>query len=179
MTQSTQERTYDETLLLPLNPLNLDWARTWVRQFLHDHPEVQSGGVNPGQPYRRDVWPEFARSERFDGVWFLDLPQAAERQAIWRMFQQTYQIPSQPLPADEGWTGAEIRSCCRLAALLDVSLVSAAAHVVPVAVTAAESVQRLQSWASGRCLDATHGGIYQKETVARASSRKVNLPSSN
>ena len=46
------------------------------------------------------------------------------------------------------WTGAEIRSCCRLSALLDVPLMEAAKHVVPVAATAAESVERLRSWAA-------------------------------
>ena len=53
-----------------------------------------------------------------------------------------------------------MRSCCRLAALLDLPLTAAAQNVVPVAVTAAESVERLRQWASGRCLDAEGGGIY-------------------
>ncbi len=39
-------------------------------------------------------------------------------------------------PDDTNWTGAEIKSCCRLASLLDVPLVQAAQNVVPVAVTA-------------------------------------------
>ena len=42
----------------------------------------------------------------------------------------------QRLPNDDNWTGAEIRACCRLAALLDLPLVQAAQNVVPVAVTA-------------------------------------------
>ena len=40
-------------------------------------------------------------------------------------------------PDDANWTGAEIKSCCRLASLLDVPLVQAAQNVVPVAETAA------------------------------------------
>ena len=35
-------------------------------------------------------------------------------------------------PDDTNWTGAEIKSCCRLASLLDVPLVQAAQNVVPV-----------------------------------------------
>jgi hypothetical protein len=50
------------------------------------------------------------------------------------------------MPLDTEWTGAEVRACCRLAALLDVPLVDAAQHIVPVAVTAAESVERLRGW---------------------------------
>lgn len=69
-------------------------------------------------------------------------------------------------PADEQWTGAEIRACCRLAALLDLPLVQAAQHVVPVAVTNAESLQRLRRWASGRCLSADCGGIYQQPAAS-------------
>ena len=69
--------------------------------------------------------------------------------------------PDQPRPKDDQWSGAEVRSCCRLAALLDLPLTAAAQNVVPVAVTAAESVERLRQWASGRCLDAEGGGIYR------------------
>jgi hypothetical protein len=39
-------------------------------------------------------------------------------------------------PDDTNWTGAGIKSCCRMASLLDVPLVQAAQNVVPVAVTA-------------------------------------------
>jgi hypothetical protein len=108
--------------------------------------------------------PEFSRAERFDGIFFLNLPGADERQAIWRMYVQQFELaPDQRLPNDEQWTGAEIRACCRLAALLDVPLVQAAHNVVPVAVTAAESVERLRTWASGRCLSADQPGIYRCE----------------
>ena len=106
--------------------------------------------------------PEFARAERFDSVFFVDLPAANERSLIWEQYMAHYQIDvDQPKPADDSWTGAEIKACCRLAALLDVPLQEAARNVVPVAVTAHESVERLRQWASGRCIDAQHGGIYQ------------------
>ena len=99
--------------------------------------------------------PEFSRAERFDGVFFLDLPSRAEKDAIWQLYRDYYGLdPEQRLPKDEDWTGAEIRACCRLAALLDLPLGKAAQNVVPVAMTAAESVERLRTWASGRCLAA-------------------------
>ena len=87
----------------------------------------------------------------------------------------------QAQPDDTDWTGAEIRACCRLAALLDVSLEQAAAHVVPVAVTAAESVERLRTWASGRCLAASAPGIYQRrsEPGTRPGRRIHRGPSPN
>jgi hypothetical protein len=126
--------------------------------------------------------PEFARAERFDGVFFLDLPGAAERETIWRLYRGQFGIPaSQAKPDDADWTGAEIRSCCRLAALLDVPLGEAAKHVVPVAVTAAEQVERLRSWASGRCLNASEPGIYRRhgESSPRPGRRVHRGPSNN
>lgn len=108
--------------------------------------------------------PEFARAERFDGVFFLDLPNVAERDAIWAMYRQHFGIPEkQARPDDSAWTGAEIRACCRLATLLDVPLTQAARNVVPVAVTAAEQVERLRTWATGRCLSSGNPGIFGRE----------------
>jgi len=125
--------------------------------------------------------PEFTRAGRFDAVFFVDLPSRAEKDAIWQLYLAEYELDrDQPLPTDEQWTGAEIKSCCRLAALLDLPLVQAAQNVVPVAVTAAESVERLRTWASGRCLAASHPGIYQYGNDIANSRRRVNRdPSAN
>jgi SpoVK/Ycf46/Vps4 family AAA+-type ATPase len=107
--------------------------------------------------------PELARAERFDGVFFLDLPSRAEKDLIWALYRRQYHIAEgQERPDDTDWTGAEVRSCCRLAALLDVPLGEAARHVVPVAVTAAEQVDKLRNWADGRCLAASAPGVYRR-----------------
>jgi hypothetical protein len=126
--------------------------------------------------------PEFARSERFDGTFFLDLPAASERQTIWRMYLEKYGLdPEQRRPRDVDFTGAEVKSCCRLAALLDIPLIDAAQNIVPVAVTAGESVERLRQWASGRCLSADRPGIYSRGTdLPGKPGRNVRRdPSSN
>lgn len=126
--------------------------------------------------------PEFSRSERFDGVFFLDLPSAEQREAIWQQYTRHYELEAQQRrPEDAQWTGAEIKSCCRLAALLDVPLVVAAQNVVPVAVTAAESVERLRTWAGGRCLDAERPGIYQRLATKGSARRRISRtdPASN
>ena len=103
----------------------------------------------------RRLPPEFSRAERFDGVFFLNLPGPDERRSIWRLYLEQFELDGdQRLPADDHWTGAEIRACCRLSALLDLPLVQSAQNVVPVAMTASESVEQLRAWASGRCLDA-------------------------
>jgi hypothetical protein len=118
--------------------------------------------------------PEFGRAERFDGLFFLDLPSAVEKGLIWQMYRKHFGIlANQPRPADADWTGAEIKSCCRLAALLDVALAEAAQHVVPVAVTAAEPVERLRTWAGGRCLSASLPGIYRRGGGSTQPGRRV------
>lgn len=118
--------------------------------------------------------PEFARAERFDGVFFIDLPSAEQRETIWRIYLQQYELNAeQQRPRDDGWTGAEIKSCCRLAALLDVPLAQAAQNVVPISTTAAESVQRVRDWASNRCLDSGTTGVYRHNSKTGKSRRKI------
>ncbi len=124
--------------------------------------------------------PEFSRSERFDGVFFLDLPSRDEKDAIWKIYRELYEIdPVQKIPDDTNWTGAEIKSCCRLAALLDLPLKQSAQNVVPVAVTAEESVGHLRGWASGRCLSASCSGIYRQPNDSPKRRRNVNREPSN
>jgi SpoVK/Ycf46/Vps4 family AAA+-type ATPase len=127
--------------------------------------------------------PEFTRAERFDGVFFLDLPGPVQKEAIWGLYLDHFGLDrDQRRPSDEQWTGAEIRSCCRLAALLDLPLVQAAQNVVPVAVTSGEAVERLRRWASGRCLSADSPGVYRHDggpptgepQRVGAARRKVN-----
>ncbi len=116
--------------------------------------------------------PEFSRAERFDGIFFLDLPGEAEREAIWRIYLGKFSIDDQALPKDTDWTGAEIRSCCRLAKLLDLPLADAGRNVVPVAVTATESVDRLRTWAAGRCLSADQAGVYTRSAQVKNTGRR-------
>jgi hypothetical protein len=109
-------------------------------------------------------------------VFFLDLPDRKQKDEIWTLYLNRYGLDAnEPRPADDRWTGAEIKSCCRLAALLDTPLVQAAENVVPVAVTSGESVERLRQWADGRCLSAEQLGVYRSQAANNgASRRKVN-----
>jgi hypothetical protein len=123
--------------------------------------------------------PEFSRAERFDGVFFLDLPGQREKQTIWQMYLEKFGLDlKQQRPVDTDWTGAEIRACCRLSALLDVPLLESGKNIVPVAVTSAEAVERLRNWASGRSLSADKPGIYRRDTKAE-SRRRINRNTSN
>ncbi len=127
--------------------------------------------------------PELTRAERFDGIVFLDLPGRLQKDQIWDQYVTLFDLDAdQKRPDDSKWTGAEIRSCCRLSALLDMPLQQAAMNVVPIAVTANESVERLRQWASGRCLNAEAPGLYQSSGKSESSRRRSvtrSKPSNN
>jgi SpoVK/Ycf46/Vps4 family AAA+-type ATPase len=66
------------------------------------------------------------------GTFFFDLPTAEEREAIWKIYLKKWSLDDGDRPNDEGWTGAEIRECCRKAWRLRLTLKESAEYVVPV-----------------------------------------------
>ena len=94
------------------------------------------------------------------GTFFFDLPDREERNAIWKLYLSKYRVEGEG-PPDEGWTGAEIKECCRKAARLRISLQEAASYVVPVWRSAAEQIRTLRQQASGRFLNASKPGVYE------------------
>src|SRR5262249_17512199 len=54
--------------------------------------------------------PEMSRAERFDGVFYVDLPGPREREAIWQIHLRNHGLdPAQRRPQDRDWSGAEIK----------------------------------------------------------------------
>lgn len=128
--------------------------------------------------------PELLRAERFDAIFFVDVPSVDDRAKIWKQYRKLFFIAdTDRVPADENWTGAEIRQCCRNAQMLGCSLTEAAAYVVPVAVTAREKTEALRAFASQRCIDAHRGGIYSgaknAETASPKTARRINRRAEN
>ncbi len=83
------------------------------------------------------------------GTFFFDLPTPEEREAIWAIYLAKYGVSGE-LPDDEGWTGAEIKECCRKAYRLKMSLTEAAHYIVPVSKSASDQIKSLRQQASGR-----------------------------
>jgi len=111
------------------------------------------------------------------GTFFFDLPTAEEREAIWKIYRAKYGV-SGASPDDEGWTGSEIKECCRNAYRLKISLKQAATYIVPVARSAAEQIKALRLQASGKFISASTPGVYQYEeptapTFASSLRRKI------
>ena len=119
--------------------------------------------------------PEFVRAERWDALFFVDLPRSIrERAPIWAIQRKAYGLGADagPEPEAADWTGAEIASCCRIAAQQGMKLTEAAEYVVPIAVSAREQIDRLREWAAGRCIDAHRGGRYDPKSVAVAAESR-------
>lgn len=120
----------------------------------------------------------FTRAERFDGIFYIGLPTSEQRGAMWEMYANKYEIELHGLENvnDEGWTGAEVKSCCRLARLLGKSIPETSRMVVPVCKTAEAAIDKLEQWSHERALDANFGGIYVSprfaSTAPRASSKR-------
>lgn len=139
----------------------------------------------PGQAYVvatannvKNIPPEYLRSERWDAMFYLDLPTPAERGAIWALWGKRFgqvKDPDDDLRryhpagvADDQWTGAEIRACCRTAAMMGCSLAEASAYVVPVARSMREQIDEMRTWAKDRCVAAT-----TPPALAAAGGRRI------
>jgi hypothetical protein len=97
------------------------------------------------------------------GTFFFDLPSAEEREAIWEIYIQRWNLTGDR-PDDDGWTGAEIKECCRKAWRLKLSLRESAEYIVPVSRSAADQIEALRRQASGRFLSASQPGVFTPES---------------
>lgn len=125
--------------------------------------------------------PELRR--RFtSGIFFFDLPTKAEREVIWPLYIKKWKLDPAPVD-DEGWTGAEIRNCCRMAYRQSIPLTEAAKYIVPVSKSAGRQILELRKQASGAYLSANEDGVYNwappedaaKSLVNSLANRKVTL----
>ena len=121
--------------------------------------------------------PELKR--RFtDGVFFFDLPDAAERQAMWTLYVEKYGLTLEPgesaatfAAEHSNWTGAEIRNTCQLAHRLSVALSEAAKDTIPVALADPDSIKRRREHADRRYRNAAAPGAYILEAATGRPGR--------
>jgi hypothetical protein len=116
--------------------------------------------------------PELKR--RFSlGTFYIDLPTDAERARIWPLWLKRYGLDKQTLPQCDSWTGAEIRACCDVAFRAGMSLVDAAAYVVPVVKSAPDQIEALRKLASGRFISASAPGVYKYNQATANTGRRI------
>ncbi|GJM11056.1 MAG: ATPase [Lysobacteraceae bacterium] len=113
--------------------------------------------------------PELLRKGRFDEIFFVDLPNLQERQAITAIHLRNRELNPDDFDlaaiaeGTDGWSGAEIEQAivqALYAAYADSrpmrqqDLVAAIMASVPLSVTMREHVEQLRQWASGRTVPA-------------------------
>lgn len=110
------------------------------------------------------------------GTFFMDLPDAAEREVIWKLYEEKHNV-SGKRPEDRGWTGAEIEQCCEMADELNLTLIEAAEFVVPVCKSAADDILTLRKMASGKFISASKPGTYEhtEEEATAPTGRKMRV----
>ena len=131
--------------------------------------------------------PELMRKGRFDEIWWVDLPNAAERVDIMRAALRAHKRTNIDVDylsvsrATETFTGSEIAALvpdALYSAFADgardittADLLAAAKTVTPLAKTAAEKIESLRQWAAGRARPATTPA----ETIADSQTRDLDL----
>ena len=127
--------------------------------------------------------PELRR--RFtSGIFFFDLPTKQERKTIWPLYTTRWGLDLTEITRidDDGWTGAEIRNCCRMAYRQGIAIDEAAKYIVPVSRSAGAQILQLRRQASGAYLSANEDGVYKwdsdeaaKQTAPAPANRKLTL----
>lgn len=115
--------------------------------------------------------PELVRQGRFDAIFFLDLPSAEHRRKILNLYCNKYKLEDRTLSdaAMDGWTGAEIEACCRLAKVQGRSLEEVSLGIVTMANVMGASLTELREQATGRYLDAHHPSAVVYGSAGRPS----------
>lgn len=133
--------------------------------------------------------PELLRRGRLDETFFVDLPDACERQEIFRIHLEKraraaadFDVPALA-EATEGFSGAEIEQCV-IAGLFDAYgaetplttdiLLRCAQDTVPLSRTMKEPIDRLRDWAEGRARRASSGKVARIQPLV-TGGRKLEL----
>jgi len=91
--------------------------------------------------------PEWLRAERWDSApFFVDLPNEKERQEIFSYYLTEFDVEDRTgfSPDMKGWSGAEIKSLCRIAKMNNYTLERANDFIIPISETMRENFVKLQ-----------------------------------
>jgi hypothetical protein len=129
--------------------------------------------------------PELKRRFKL-GTWYFEIPDDKGRKDLWklkiakeyRVGDQAFKVSpenSESLPPSEGWTGAEIESCCELSATTGLPLTDVSSYIVPISISDAPSIAALRQQADGRWLSSRTGGVYKIATEEVKTDRASKL----
>jgi len=116
--------------------------------------------------------PEWVRAERWDcAPWYIPLPSKEEKKEILAYYKEEYNVKGNPLDMD-GWSGAEIKACCRIAAMMEKTVPEAEQFIIPVSKTMEKQIAALEKWAEGKALRATN---ITMKPERKSQKRKVQI----
>lgn len=93
------------------------------------------------------------RAERWDAIFYVDLPNEEAKKAMLDYYRKEFEVEGAPSDMS-GWTGAEIKTCCRLAAMMETTCNESERFVIPVSKTMKKEIDSLQKFAKDRCVPA-------------------------
>ncbi|MEM4360026.1 MAG: AAA family ATPase [Candidatus Bilamarchaeaceae archaeon] len=112
--------------------------------------------------------PAIRRAERFDAIFFFDVPSREDKEKIWELYSEKYNVSLENLHMvdDSGWTGAEIKTCCRLASLLDTDISQSQNYVVSMD-NSDNYILKIREWAEKvGCISASKRSKYSYEDTS-------------
>ncbi len=119
--------------------------------------------------------PEFLRAERWDAMFWVDVPDLETLRRLLDYYSGKYSLSPEMVDVKveeiEGYTGAEVKSLCRIAAMLDVPLSEALKYVKPVVKTMGERLGRIRKLAEKVCVPA--GSIVLQSERGKQRGRMV------
>ena len=96
--------------------------------------------------------PEWVRAERWDSApFFVDLPSEMEANAILEHYKNVYNVKGNPRNM-KGWSGAEIKSVCRIAAMMETEIEGTERFIIPVSKTMKDEIEGLRKWAEDKTI---------------------------
>jgi len=127
----------------------------------------------------KHIPPEFLRSERWDAIFFVNIPNDEEADAILQHYLTEYGLNTSP---DEvrakismrNWTGAEIKTLCRLGHIMGGDIEKSSQYVVPIYEAKKEEIDALRSEALNYAIPAS-GAIDHRVRVSEPASSKRQL----
>jgi hypothetical protein len=106
-----------------------------------------------------ELTPQMKR--RFGIIYFFDVLAADQQYPIWDHYRTKLALSmDDPLPACDGWTGAEIERCCEYAWEFGIPMKEAAQFITPVVVSMGDKVDKMREEAAGKYLSANYPGYF-------------------
>ena len=119
-----------------------------------------------------------ALKSRFPKMYYFDLPSASEKAVIWDIQCKRYDINREQVSAvnDDGWSGRNIKNCCRDAWESERQLSESCIEIVPEAVNSRQKIEKIRGYANLTMLSASYPGLYDsRRSSQEAEGRSISF----